>query len=155
VAGLSLLSGSLPEAEEAVQEALARAWERSDRGERVDSLNAWVAVVARNILRDRFRRLRFERRAQVRLLKGDAADRSGLAMTDARMDLVQALRALPVRQREALVLRYFGDLAVGDLARAMRMNENAAKALLFRARRALAAALGVSESEEANQHAGS
>jgi RNA polymerase sigma-70 factor, ECF subfamily len=154
VAGLSLLSGSLPEAEEAVQEALARAWERSERGERVDSLNAWVAVVARNVLRDRFRRLRLDRRARDRLLEEDVADRSGLAATDVRMDLVRALRALPVRQREALVLRYFGDLTVGDLARAMRLNENAAKALLFRSRRALAAALGVSETEEANQHAG-
>ena len=154
MAGLSLLSGSLPEAEEAVQEALARAWERSERGEHVDSLNAWVAVVARNILRDRFRRLRLERRAGDRQLPGDVADRSGLAATDARMDLVRALRALPPRQREALVLRYFGDLTVGGLARAMRIEENAAKALLFRSRRALAAALGLSESEEANQHAG-
>ena len=49
VAGLSILAGSQAVAEEAVQEALARAWERSERGERIESLAGWVATVATNI----------------------------------------------------------------------------------------------------------
>ena len=116
-------------------------------------MNAWVAVAARNILRDRFRRLRVELRARDRMGTGDAVDRSGLATTDIRMDLVRALRALPARQREAIVLRYFADLDTRDLARAMRTNENAAKAVLFRARRTLSETLGVSETEEEGDHA--
>ncbi|HKZ76153.1 MAG TPA: hypothetical protein VJ259_05765, partial [Actinomycetota bacterium] len=38
VAGVALVAGSRPAAEDAVQEALARAWERSERGEEIESL---------------------------------------------------------------------------------------------------------------------
>jgi DNA-directed RNA polymerase specialized sigma24 family protein len=61
VAGLSLLAGRAA-AEDAVQEGLCRAWERSLRGERIESLPSWVAVVATNLLRSRVRRLLAERR---------------------------------------------------------------------------------------------
>ena len=123
MAGLSVISGSTAEAEEAVQEALVRAWERSERGESFDSLDAWVAVVAANILRDRFRRLRSEWRARRRLSAGAPERSSRVGAIDARLDVVRALRALPPRQRDAIVLRYFIDLGVGEVAKAMRMNE--------------------------------
>ena len=42
VAAVALISGSRAAAEDAVQEALARAWERSERGEQIESLPAWV-----------------------------------------------------------------------------------------------------------------
>jgi len=50
---MTLVCGSMPAAEDAVQEALARAWERSERGQDIGSLPAWVTTVARNLLRDR------------------------------------------------------------------------------------------------------
>jgi DNA-directed RNA polymerase specialized sigma24 family protein len=40
VAAVALVSGSRPAAEDAVQEALLRAWERSEKGEEVESLDA-------------------------------------------------------------------------------------------------------------------
>lgn len=51
VAAVGLISGSRPAAEDAVQEALARAWERSERGEHIESLQAWVTTVAMNLAR--------------------------------------------------------------------------------------------------------
>jgi DNA-directed RNA polymerase specialized sigma24 family protein len=69
------------------------------------------------------------------------------------VDVVRAVAGLPRRQREAIVLRYFADLDTRALAKAMRTNENAAKALLLRARRALAEALGTRDPEEATEHA--
>jgi RNA polymerase sigma-70 factor (ECF subfamily) len=53
VNAMTLVCGSMPAAEDAVQEALARAWERSERGQDIGSLPAWVTTVARNLLRDR------------------------------------------------------------------------------------------------------
>ncbi len=154
VAGLALLSGSRAEAEEAVQEAMVRALE--GRGQAWPELfKGWVAVVARNIMRDRFRHLRIERLVHRRIVERDVPDSVGLSVADARMDLVRALRVLPARQREAIVLRYFADLSVQELAGVLRSNENATKALLFRARAALAGAMGISSMEEANEHAGS
>ena len=62
VAAVGLVAGSRAAAEDAVAEALARAWERSDRGDAIDSLPAWVTRVALNLSKSRLRRLRVEAR---------------------------------------------------------------------------------------------
>src|SRR5919197_1819589 len=76
VAGLTLLAESQAIAEEAVQEALGRAWERTERAEHIEHLVGWVAVVAANILRSALRRRLAERRARGRL------GRAGHGLTD-------------------------------------------------------------------------
>jgi RNA polymerase sigma-70 factor (ECF subfamily) len=158
VAGIALISGSRAAAEDAVQEALARAWERSERGERIESLKAWVATVAVNQVRSGFRRLRAERRARRRSGPGGWTDVGGglpsVPGAEQAVDVGRALMALPRRQREATVLRYYLDLDVAEVARALRINEGTAKTTLHRARRALASALGEGNLEEANDVAG-
>src|SRR5688500_14667093 len=67
VNAVALASGSYPAAEDAVQEALVRAWIRSERGERLESLPAWVAAVALNQTRSGWRRTMAERRARHRM----------------------------------------------------------------------------------------
>jgi RNA polymerase sigma-70 factor (ECF subfamily) len=158
---MALVSGSRAAAEDAVQEALARAWERSQRGERIESLRAWVTTVALNLVRSRFRRLAAERRAAERLggrLLGAASGTGGSgAGPDATVDLARALARLPRRQREATVLRYYLDMDVREVALMLGLHEGTAKTTLHRARRALAEALGerdVQEREEAIDGAG-
>lgn len=155
MAGLSLASGSHATAEDAVQEALARAWERAERGERVESLKAWVAVVATNIMRSGFRRILAERRAAARggpstvlLARADE-----LPAADDRVDVARAIQSLPRRQREVLALRYFADLGLADIARALGTSEGAVKGTLHRARRALARTLGNPSEEEETDRA--
>lgn len=147
VNAMRLVSGNLPAAEDAVQEALARAWERSERGQRIESLTAFVATTARNLLRDRFRRLLVERRARREL-----AERSGITTTvsivDDRTDLARALAALPVRQREVAVYHYLVDLEVAEIADVLRIPEGTVKSALFRARRSLADALRMDDEME-------
>jgi DNA-directed RNA polymerase specialized sigma24 family protein len=92
VAGLAMVSGSRPLAEDAVQEAMARAWERSSRGETIERPEAWVTTVALNLIRSRFRRARAEHRARDRLVPRAAMSPSGDLV-----DLQRALRALPRR----------------------------------------------------------
>jgi RNA polymerase sigma-70 factor (ECF subfamily) len=67
VAAVALTSVSRPAAEDAVQEALLRAWERSEKGDEIDSLEGWVTTVALNLARSGLRRIRSERRARARL----------------------------------------------------------------------------------------
>jgi RNA polymerase sigma factor (sigma-70 family) len=143
------MSGSRAAAEDAVQEALARAWERGERGERIESPRAWVMTVSINLVRSGFRRFVAEQRARRRL--GPAEQRSESASDDL-VDVRRALDGLPRRQREATVLRYYLDLSVAEVAAAMAVNEGTAKTLLFRARQALASALG--EHETAPKEAG-
>jgi RNA polymerase sigma-70 factor, ECF subfamily len=146
VAGLALLAGRAA-AEDAVQEALCRAWERSLAGERIQSLPSWVAVVASNLLRSRARRLLAERRAGQRL--GAARPRDHVEYAGVRLDLLRAIQALPRRQRQAVVLYYFADLGIDDIARAMRTGRGGAKSLLHRGRDGLGRALGPSYRQEA------
>jgi RNA polymerase sigma-70 factor, ECF subfamily len=150
VAAVTLISGSRWAAEDAVQEALARAWERSERGERIESLKAWVTVVAINLVRSGFRRLLAERRARERLGGRAHSDSAGPYNPDDSIDLARALASLPRRQREATILRYYLDMDIRDVATALRISEGTAKTTLHRARKALALALGDDESEEAD-----
>jgi RNA polymerase sigma-70 factor, ECF subfamily len=154
VGGMALICGSRAVAEDAVQEALARAWERTERGERIDSLKAWVTTVAMNQMRSGFRRLRAERRARHRSGLASGAALPSVPGTEQTVDVRRALMALPRRQREATVLRYYLDLDVAEVATALRVTEGTAKTTLHRARRALAVALGEGDLEEANDVAG-
>ena len=153
VAGLAVVLGGRAAAEDAVQEALARAWERSMRGEHIDSLRNWVAVVAMNLLRSRLRRLAAEHRARERLAVREQARQPSPAplpgSVDEGLDLGRALRTLPRRQREALVLHYFGGLPLAEIARALHTRQGAVQQLLHRGRRSLATALGASYREGA------
>jgi|SRR5438128_1428857 len=80
VNAMTILGGSPAAAEDAVQEALGRAWELGERGGRIDSLPAWVAVVSRNLLRDRIRRALAERRARPCRAAAPAAGGRGLPL---------------------------------------------------------------------------
>lgn len=153
VAAVTLMCDSRPAAEDAVQEALARAWERTDRGEQIESLKAWVAKVAVNLVRSGFRRLMAERRAKQRLASSSAPPHP-LVRVEEAVDARRALAALPRRQREAIVLRYYLDLDVREIAAALGITEGTAKTTLFRARNSLARALGDTELEEVNDRAG-
>jgi len=150
VAGVALITGSRAAAEDAVQEALARAWERSERGEQIESLPAWVTRVAMNLSKSKLRRMRVEARHREAVGPSPVGE-SEAASSDSRIDIGRALVGLPRRQREVTVLRYYLGMNVAEIAGALELNEGTVKTSLFRARRALAAALGESV-EEANDH---
>ena len=146
VAAVALVCGSRPAAEDAVQEALLRAWQRSESGQEIESLNAWVTTVALNQARSGLRRVMAERRARTKM----RAQLAGQPPTGDRIDIERALSTLPRRQREAVVLRYYLQLDTREVAAALRVNEGTVKSTLFRARAALADKLNLKETEEAN-----
>jgi RNA polymerase sigma-70 factor, ECF subfamily len=141
VATVALVCGSAATAEDAVQEALARAWEQAARGNEIERLAAWVTTVALNLARSQMRRWKCERRARARLgaMRIELHDVTG-ASGDAYA-VRQALLALPRRQREVTALRYYLGLDVRAIAEQLGIAEGTVKAMLFRARQALAAAL--------------
>jgi RNA polymerase sigma-70 factor (ECF subfamily) len=146
---VALITGSRAAAEDAVQEALARAWERSERGEHIESLPAWVTRVAMNLSKSRLRRMRIETKHREHVAVHEVADSGGAS--DTRIDIGRSLADLPHRQREVTVLRYYLGLNVAEIAATLNVNEGTVKTSLFRARQTLAAALG-EPIEEANDH---
>lgn len=150
VAAVRLIAGSEAAAEDAVAEALARAWQRSERGERFGSLPAWVMRVALNLAKSRWRRLRRETSAR----PGAPAGSLGDGAAEDRVDIERALARLSPREREATVLRYYLGFDVAGAAGVMGVTPGTVKTLLHRARRELALALGEQDLDEENDHAG-
>ena len=147
VNAVALASGSYPAAEDAVQEALVRAWIRSERGERLESLPAWVAAVALNLTRSGWRRSIAERRARGR----SPSDRSPRSPpSEEHIDVARALETLPRRQREVAVLRYLLEMSTAEVAAALGITEGTVKSSLARARAHLVEALAVHDTEVTN-----
>jgi RNA polymerase sigma factor (sigma-70 family) len=145
VAAVALVAGSHEAAEDAVQEALVRAWERPETSERIESLPAWVTRVALNFSKSRLRRVRAEVRAIQRL--GSRPER-GSQDSGSRTDIERALQRISRRQREVTVLRYYLGMDVREIAETLGVSEGTVKTQLLRARRSLAPLLGEEDAEE-------
>ncbi len=147
VNAVALASGGYPAAEDAVQEALVRAWIRSERGEHVESLPAWVTAVALNLTRTGWRRSMAERRARRRLPERSV---SAVTASEEHVDVARALETLPRRQREVAVLRYLLEMSTAEVAAALGITEGTVKSSLARARAHLVEALAVHDTEVTN-----
>jgi RNA polymerase sigma-70 factor (ECF subfamily) len=137
------VTGDLHEAEEVVQEAFARAAVRWSRLRDYDVPEAWVRRVAMNLAADRARSLRRQAAAMLRLSPPPEVPPASVEA----LALAAALRTLPIRQRQVIVLHHLVDLPVEEVARTLAIRDGTVKSLLARGRRALAAKLG--EPEEA------
>lgn len=143
VRAVALFSGTVEEAEDAVQEALARAMESSRKGRRIESLEGWVVTAAFNHRRSDLRRI-VRRRGHDRELDRQLRTGSDVeALGSELLDLRAAVRSLPRRQREVVVLFYYLDQSIESIGRELRIGEGAVKNALHKARRALLSALTV------------
>ncbi len=127
-----LATGDRETAEDAVQEAFARAFARWPRLSRDEWAGGWVMTTALNACK------RFLRR---RSATGVTREQSDVSL-DEKADVTVALRALPSRQRQAVLLFYLGDLPIGGIAQVMGLAEGTVKAHLAQARSALRNRLG-------------
>lgn len=131
------------EAEDVAQEAMLRAWKQAPKWTPGKAkFDTWLHRVALNLCYDRLRRRReiATETPPDRPDEGPAPDRGLLAAeTGARVDA--ALRRLPDRQREAVVLCHHQEMTNIDAAAAMEISVEALESLLSRGRRALRGAL--------------
>jgi RNA polymerase sigma-70 factor (ECF subfamily) len=134
VSVVAVAAGNRADAEEVVQEAFVRLLRHWPRVSRYEDPEAWVRHVALRLLSNRLRKTRNGLRAVVRL--GRPAD-VGAATGDA-VDIAKALQALPLTQRQAVVLHHLVGLDVAEVAAALGVPVGTVKSRLSRARAALA-----------------
>jgi RNA polymerase sigma-70 factor (ECF subfamily) len=123
----------------AAEDVTALAFERLYRSRtRLDANRgtprAWLFSIARNAALDELRRRR--RRPQLEFDEGLACELSTadpLELLARRTTVRAALTALPLRERELVLLKFHGQLTNGELARALGISESNAGTRLHRA----------------------
>jgi RNA polymerase sigma-70 factor, ECF subfamily len=120
-------------AEDAVQEASIKAWRklRQLRGD-LKSLRPWFLSIVANECR-MARRQRWWSVLKV----ADVPSSHGGAEAGASSDLREALLKLSPEERLPLVLHFYLDLPLGEVARALRVSPAAAKSRIYRAAKRL------------------
>ena len=128
-----LLVHDVPTAEEVVQDAfetMHTAWRRLREKEKALSyLRQSVVNKSRSVLRHR---TVVDRNAPKPAPDEPSAEHGALALIE-RSAVIAALRTLPDRQREAVVLRYYADLSEADIAATMGISKGAVKSHTARA----------------------
>jgi len=147
VAYACLLTGDQRAAEDLVQDALVKVVARARAGFAPDTLEAYVRRAILTTYLDGYRRRR--RWAQIRHLTADPDVRTGPELdTPARVDLHRALGTLSRQERAAVVLRFYSDLTVPDVAAAMGLGDGTVKRYLSNATRKLERVLGPLEADD-------
>jgi RNA polymerase sigma-70 factor (sigma-E family) len=132
-------------AEDLVQEAFIRLARSFSSIRDQASLAAYLRSVVLNLARDHNRRglVSLRHRPPADPEVASVEDRVGLAEDQRRV--LEALRALPRRQRDCLVLRYYEELGVAEIASTLGISANSVKTHLQRGLRSLEGSLGARE----------
>jgi RNA polymerase sigma-70 factor (ECF subfamily) len=134
---LYALTGHRAEAEDVVQEAYARAWQRWERVSGYADPEGWVRTVAYRISVSSWRKA---------VSRGTAHRRHGAAghapeVSPDYVVVIGALRKIKEGQRRAIVLHHLVGLSVAEIARETGASNAAVKAQLSRGRQALSVLL--------------
>lgn len=140
-------------AEDITQDAFIKAFQNLNQLHDTAKFGAWLAVIASNLARNFLKR---EKRIVLMDEYPEAwvhADHEGTE--DAALhniDIIrirEAIRELPLEQYQVIVLQYYHDLKVDEIAKMLKTNTGTVKSRLFRARQKLASSL-----EELNSGSG-
>ena len=141
------VSGSRWAAEELAQEACLRAYRSWEKVSGYDKPGAWLRRVTINLATSYVRR----RISEVKAVEKYALRRIEPVdpHPEDELEFWTAVRGLPRRQREAVVLRYVDDMDGAEIAEVMGVSESAVRTHLQRGREALAKAVTGEVSHEA------
>jgi RNA polymerase sigma-70 factor (sigma-E family) len=137
----ALLLRDVATAEEVVQDsfvAMHDGWRRlRDNDKALSYLRQSVVNRSRSVLRHR---VVVDKNAPKPAPDMPSAEQGAMTLLE-RSAVVTALRTLPARQREALVLRFYGDLSEAQIAATMGISKGAVKSHTARAMTALRSVL--------------
>ncbi|WP_088284245.1 RNA polymerase sigma factor [Kineosporia sp. A_224] len=138
---LAVLVGAQGDAEDIASEAFCELYLRWPRLRDPAAAPAYLRSVVCNLVRMRLRHLQVVRRHPEPGLPDAGSAEQEVVLREDHREVVDALRGLPDRQREALVLRYWLDLSEAEVAATMGISCGAVKSHTARGMAALTKAL--------------
>jgi RNA polymerase sigma-70 factor (sigma-E family) len=126
-----LLVGDMAAAEDVVQEAFIRV-HRILESRSLHNPLAYLRQTVVNLARSELRRRLVRLRHAPRPMPDAASAEEGACAAISRQEVIVALRRIPARQREAVVLRYWSDLPEAEIADLMGVSVGAVKAYISR-----------------------
>jgi RNA polymerase sigma-70 factor (sigma-E family) len=132
-----LLTGDRTLSEDLVQEAFVRLAGRFVDMRNPDAFEAYLRRTVVNLANSHFRRLRVERAYLERQRQAPSEARKAFPDLESRDELWQALQRLSVRQRAAIVLRFYEDLSEREIAEVLGCPPGTVKSLISRGMDAL------------------
>ncbi len=123
--------------ENVVQEAFVRLHGSRRRLRDAEAALGYLRAIVGNLSRSRLRHLRVVRRHAVTYLPDAGSAEQAAVLREDQREVLAALAAMPARQREALVLRYWADMGGAEIAAAMGISVGAVKSHLARGKAAL------------------
>jgi RNA polymerase sigma-70 factor (ECF subfamily) len=130
------------EAEDVVQETMIKVWNRRDRWDELESIEAFCLTICRNISLDKMKKA--ENQNQGIAEEYDAPDHSYTsnpeeqAMQRDRVELIRRLiDNLPEKQRSVMQLRDFEGKSYKEIAQILAISEEQVKINIFRARQTI------------------
>lgn len=128
-----LMTGSVDEAEEIVQDAFLAVWERWDRVRAMERSTGYLYRTAMNRFRSRRRHLAFVARRTLPFVPSE----DPYAAVDLRDELVRAIRGLTPHQRAALVLTELLECSSDEAAHLLGVRPSTVRNLVAQARASL------------------
>jgi len=123
--------GDAPDAEDAVQDAFTSAWRRRTSLREADRFDAWFGRILINCCRDRLRQRARGPRSSAVMPEGVSPDHA--PATAERDELATAMASLDEDQRIAVMLRFWLDMSVDDIAEKLGVPPGTVKSRLHRA----------------------
>lgn len=124
-------------AEDLVQEAFIRLARSAHRIQDHRKAGAYLRSIVLNLARDHNRRGLVSLRHRLPLDDRQASIEDVVVLAEAHQQVVDALRLLPRRQRDCLILRYYDELGIDEIAETLAISRNSVKTHLTRGVRAL------------------
>ncbi len=136
-----LITGRRDLAEDAVQDALIKAWRDLPRLREVDKFDAWLHRLLVNACHDQGRRMRRQRVEAPMVSQQLAGDPDPAHAVIVRDEIERAFRGLSPEDRTVIVLRHYLGLSTREAAAAMGMREGTLKSRMHRAMRSISVAI--------------
>ena len=135
-------------AEDLVQEAFIRLARSARRIEDPARAPAYLRSIVLNLARDHNRRGLVSLRHRSPIVDVAAGVDDELTVREDQRQVLDALRDLPARQRACLVLRYYDELGIDDIAATLGVSRNSVKTHLQRGLAALEARLAADPEDD-------